>query len=258
MKRRIIALLLCLVTVFMFASCGKKKAATKENPSVSADKANYDYELYDAGNCLQMVRINKYKGSAATLVVPETIGNVAVGEIGDNAFQGNTTIKSVTLPSGLLRIGEYAFEGCSALETIGSSEGEGLLPGSITEIGQFAFSRSGLTHSVVLPNGVTVINAGIFEHCEHIASIKLGNAVKKICSQAFINCPELYDVTFFNDVKDVAEDAASKPTVFHMYEHLEGVAQAAIANGITSEEIVVADTAAAATAAKTTAASTAA
>ena len=57
----------------------------------------------------------KYNGTASTLTVPNTVAGLPVGEIGAPAFEGNTKLKSVTLPATIEIIGRRAFAECKNL-----------------------------------------------------------------------------------------------------------------------------------------------
>ena len=53
--------------------------------------------------------------------------------IGESAFSGCTKLESVTLPTGLQSVGNYAFDGCKALT------GALTLPAGVTSVGKYAF-----------------------------------------------------------------------------------------------------------------------
>ena len=57
----------------------------------------------------------KYNGTASTLTVPNTVAGLPVVEIGAQAFEGNTELKSVTLPATIEIIGRRAFAECKNL-----------------------------------------------------------------------------------------------------------------------------------------------
>ncbi|MBS5727390.1 MAG: leucine-rich repeat protein [Faecalibacterium sp.] len=57
----------------------------------------------------------KYNGTASTLTVPNTVAGLPVVEIGAQAFEGNTKLKSVTLPVTIEIIGRRAFAECKNL-----------------------------------------------------------------------------------------------------------------------------------------------
>lgn len=78
--------------------------------------------------------ITGYTGKEAHLVIPAAIEGYPVYAIADNAFSSNT-IKTITLPSALCRIGWFAFYECSKLESV-------TVPSSVTSIGYSAFPDS--------------------------------------------------------------------------------------------------------------------
>ena len=57
----------------------------------------------------------KYNGTASTLTVPNTVAGLPVVEIGAQTFEGNTKLKSVTLPATIEIIGRRAFAECKNL-----------------------------------------------------------------------------------------------------------------------------------------------
>lgn len=67
-------------------------------------------------------------------------------------------------------------------------------PEEITQIGEFAFARSGLT-SIEIPEGVTKIGYGAFYHCDSLQSVTIPATVTEIEAYAFDQTPflENYD-----------------------------------------------------------------
>ncbi len=60
----------------------------------------------------------------------------------------------------------------------------------ITDIGDFAFARSGIT-SVVIPEGVEKVGYGAFYHCDKLTSVTIPSSVKEIEANAFAQTPWL-------------------------------------------------------------------
>ena len=119
-------------------------------------KDNKTYDIYwssfELGDAMlgQGYRVIGYRGSSANIVIPDRMkgyrGEQPIHGIGNEVFKDETNITSVTLPSGLSRIGAGAFRGCTNLNSIN-------LPETLTYIGDYAFADTNLTE-VVIPNAV--------------------------------------------------------------------------------------------------------
>ena len=154
-----------------------------------------------------------------TYYIPSSLRNVTVtgGNILYGAFYGCSMLTSVTIPETVTSIGERAFYNCTGLTAInytgdiagwcgidglgnitGSGrtlyidgqkiEGELIIPDSITEIKEYAFSGcAGLT-SVTIPDSVTSIGEGAFSGCSSLESITIpfvGAEAGKISSDTY-------------------------------------------------------------------------
>lgn len=76
--------------------------------------------------------ITGYNGKDSTLIIPSLINGVPVKEIGENAFENNLKIVSVTIPDSVTIIGRCAFEGCSNLKSV-------TIPLSVKEVNSESF-----------------------------------------------------------------------------------------------------------------------
>lgn len=99
---------------------------------------NNDFEFkYDSNQDDKVATLVKYKGNADTVSVPSAIlvdGEIyTVNQIGDEAFSGCASLKSVKLPSDIKGYGKLAFKNCTALEFIFVSQ-------SVANIGEDAFN----------------------------------------------------------------------------------------------------------------------
>ena len=97
-------------------------------------------------------------------------------------------------------IGNFAFSGCSGLTSI-------TIPDGVTKISDFAFyDCTGLT-SITIPDRVTSIGEGAFEFCTGLASVTIGNGVTSIGQDAFDGCTGLASVTIGNGVTSIENSA---------------------------------------------------
>lgn len=90
--------------------------------------------------------------------------------LGIYAFRG-TAISSVTFPSTLKNIGNYAFYSCSNLS------GTLIIPEGVVSIGTAAFTGTGI-EKLELADSVQTISAGAFSTCTKLNSVQIGEQGK--------------------------------------------------------------------------------
>ena len=86
--------------------------------------------------------------------------------IGEQAFQGCSSLTKVTIPDSVTSIGEEAFYECTKLETISFGE-------NIETIGRWAFTGCSALTNVTIPEKVTTIEPDTFFYCTHLKYITL-------------------------------------------------------------------------------------
>ena len=114
----------------------------------------------------------------------------SVTSIGGYAFQGCTSLTSISIPPSVTSIGIYAFQSCTSLATITFTPTSG-----VTSIGDFAFAGTAIT-SITIPNSVLSIGFNAFDLCSSLATATIGTGVTSIGSYAFYQCTSLTNVTF--------------------------------------------------------------
>ena len=137
--------------------------------------------------------------------IPHTIKGVTVTCIGGYAFNGCTSLTSVTIPNSVTSIVGYAFDGCTSLTSV-------TIPDSVTSIGEFAFHNCKSLTSVTIPSSVTSIDKYAFCYCGSLTSVTIPDSVTSIGYGAFINCKSLTSVTIPNSVTSIDKYAFSECT----------------------------------------------
>ena len=122
--------------------------------------------------------------------------NTSYDKLGYLAFEGCSSLTSLTIPSSVTSIGFSAFSGCSGLTSL-------TIPSSVTSIGSSAFEGcSGLT-SLTIPSSVTSISSGAFEGCSGLTSFTIPSSVTSIGSGAFEGCSGLTSLTIPSSVTSI-------------------------------------------------------
>lgn len=85
---------------------------------------------------------------------------------------------SFTIPDGIIKIGEFAFDSCYNLTNI-------VIPDSVTSLGDYAFIDCRNIAYIDIPDGVTSIGFGAFMECQKLSSITIPDSVISIESEAF-------------------------------------------------------------------------
>ena len=182
---------------------------------------------------------------------------------------------SVTIPNSVTIIGDNAFYGCSSLEEIiastdnpayssldgvlynkdktqllkcPSKKSSVMIPGSVTTIGNYAFSSChGLT-SIEIPNSVTTIGESAFRACYNLTLVVIGESVTTIGESAFGACYSLTSVVIGESVRYIGSSAFSacynlnlvvipnsvKSIGYYAFSSCEGLTSVVIPNSVTS------------------------
>ncbi len=149
--------------------------------------------------------------------------------ITDKLCQKMTALKTVTLPADLAKIGKYAFDGCSSLETVnwtlvGNIDDYAFqncailkisaLPENLTRVGQYGFSKCAEITITKLPAQLTGFGTRAFEFCSKLAITEVPDGVTEIKERVF-DRTGITNFTFPNSVAtigDLAFYAEGNPT----------------------------------------------
>lgn len=107
--------------------------------------------------------------------------------ISSYAFEGCTSLISVTIPDSVTKIGDGAFDSCTSLTSV-------TMPNGVTEIGISAFYGCNSLVSVTIPNSVRSINHGAFRECTSLSSVTIPERVLSIGEHAFQDCKRLRSI----------------------------------------------------------------
>jgi hypothetical protein len=163
--------------------------------------------------------------------------------IGGNAFADCSSLNEIYIPKSFTSwLRAASFVGCSGLTKITVESGNSkydsrnecnaiidtelnrlilgccntVIPDSVTEIGDQAFSSCHGLKSIFIPETVETIGAGVFE-LTPITQIEIPDSVKELGSGAFHSCAELKKVAFSSKILSIADNT------FYGCSSLEGI-----------------------------------
>lgn len=154
--------------------------------------------LTDAETGDQYASIITYDGTDPQLVIPETLQDVPVTEIGYRAFLENAVITGVTLPSTLKKIGDRAF----MFTNVGDID----LPAGLEIIEEGAFAQMPNLTAINIPGGVKELPYMVFYNDVNLASVTLNEGLEKIGSDVFSSCSGLKSLILPDTVKELGEN----------------------------------------------------
>lgn len=163
--------------------------------------------------------------SKSEINVPEQIGDFKVLKIGDNVFENQTNLVSITIPNTIEYIGFSAFEGCVNLKSF-------YIPSSVKYMGS-AFFKAGLNvpdstlivgsnlednshggyyetsgfHKLIVLDGVKSVGRDLVGGSTTIEYVDLGKDVKSIGVHAFSSCSNLISVEVPDGLKSIEPSA---------------------------------------------------
>ena len=167
------------------------------------------------GNGVTNIGGSAFQGcsSLTSVTIPDT-----VTWVGWSAFQDCIGLTSVTLPDSVTSIGWSAFQGCIGLTSV-------TLPDCITGIGDWVFCNCSSLTSITIPETVTSIGYKSFEGCNSLTSVTIPDNVTSIGSCAFYGCSGLTSVTIPDSVASLGN---------YTFIGCSGLTSVTIGNGVTS------------------------
>lgn len=183
------------------------------------------------------VTITKYTGTESTVILLPKISSWDVTKIGEDAFQDNTTITSVTIPASVTEIGSNAFADCTNLTSVHyegdwsnltiQSGNPAVQDAANEQLFDFKFTPDntavivirykGTAADVTIPSRykgipVTAIDHAAFHNNSAVTSVTIPDSVTSIPDSAFGFCSQLTNISIPNSVTYIGFSAFNSCT----------------------------------------------
>ena len=121
---------------------------------------------------------------SGNISIPEQVShngmNYHVTAVGENAFNGQSALQSVSMPNSVNTIGASAFRDCANLQTI-------QLSNSLTQILDLTFYGCNSLKNIALPQSIQSIGKSAFRDCEALTGLVFNKELESIGNYAFHN-----------------------------------------------------------------------
>ena len=155
-----------------------------EDAQMDSKQTEYEGSVNEDGDYI----IELVDTTEENIIVPEQINGATVVEIGDHAFSGEKTVKSISLPDTVKWVDSYAFSECTTLERVDLGSG-------VEYMGDLVFSYCTSLTSLRIPEGTTTIGA-LFCFCPSLKEVYIPASVTEITGMVLNDtCPNAVIVT---------------------------------------------------------------
>lgn len=209
----LVAVGIILGIVFGLRSCSKSnRSSTSNNTSNTSsisgvtsepapgEEGYINYSLNDDGISYKVTGLKDTH--PAEIVIPNTYKEKPVTKIGVEALRNKADVTSVVLPSTIIDIEDGAFSNCTSLSSINLLEG-------IASISETTFMYCTSLKEINIPSSVSIIKDSAFNECEQLEKVTFssGSILETIEWNAFSDCESLKDVVLPETVKTIESNA---------------------------------------------------
>ena len=169
-----------------------------ENSTEATTSSIIDYPVDGGFICFDRATgtITGYSSAPVNVVIPDSIEGVSVEAIANSAFSSCRSLKSISIPSSVKKIGETCFDYSSltsvdlsyGLEEIGAYAFNDTLitditiPGSVQKIGMAAFASNKKLENIIFEEGITELDRNMFRNANPNVRVQIPQSVVSIGS----------------------------------------------------------------------------
>ena len=171
-----------------------------------------------------------YTGDETDVVIPDELDGHPVKKLMWGVFAYCDTIKTLSIPTGVLSFGNSAVENCPNLEKFFVAEdnpnftapdgvlyskdmkymlafpnaktGTYTVPDGVISVGS-SFNELSQISEVILPESIVKLTYGTFAGCEKLEYVKLPDSLPDIGYNTFWRCPNLKEITIPKNIKRI-------------------------------------------------------
>lgn len=163
----------------------------------------FDFQRIDGTTKAEILGISSgsYLESRNSITVPSSLNNCLIIRIATNSFKDNTMLEEIILPDTITEFSDMAFSNAKALKTI-------TIPNKLQSMGVLAFNNcTSLTNVTFKTTRLSIIPRASFYGCSSLDNVIIPSSVNTIESMAFAACVSLNRIYIPSTVSVISNDA---------------------------------------------------
>ena len=181
--------------------------------SIEVETNNTTYDSRNNCNAIIETATNTLIIGCQCTIIPNNITS-----IGNNAFDGCSSLNRIIIPHSVKKIGEYAFSNCSSLASIKVETGNTIYDSrkdcnAIIETATNTLVAA--CKNTFIPDNVVSIGDYAFDGCNSLSFITIPDSVKRIGNRAFYKCSSLMSITIPNSIISIGGGAFEDSGIYN-------------------------------------------
>ena len=181
--------------------------------SIEVETNNTTYDSRNNCNAIIETATNTLIIGCQCTIIPNNITS-----IGNNAFDGCSSLNRIIIPHSVKKIGEYAFSNCPSLASIKVETGNTIYDSrkDCNAIIETATNTLVVAcKNTFIPDNVVSIGDYAFDGCNSLSFITIPDSVKRIGNRAFYKCSSLISITIPNSIISIGGGAFEDSGIYN-------------------------------------------
>ncbi len=226
-KKTLISILtgfcISLMIASLFTACNENSTTNSSTENKKTESLGLEYTLNKDNNSYSVVSVGTCQDT--DIVIPSKYEDKPITAIWANAFNGCTSLTSITIPEAVISIGADAFYdtayynneenwengvlyiGTHLIRAKTSINGTYTIKDGTKCIASSAFYECDNLTSITMPESVTTMGSGVFWKCKKLGNVVLSSNLTSIESWTFYQCDTLSNIIIPDSITLISSSA---------------------------------------------------